>query len=177
MNNKRSDKLQAGAGMVEYALVLVLVAVGTIVILGLAGVGAQRLYGIVGGVLGAKKSESSGSIHGQVINITSANCYVIAVGSSYDGGLYAATGFTGYFLRVDTNVPLDQLNTAGTEQTLMMSVYAAQTTMVTPPGISNITFRMDSAHYPDASLCPRAAVVQSLQGSIAISPVEVDRIP
>src|SRR5258708_6355604 len=82
------SKLREGAGMVEYALVLVLVAVATMLILSLTGVGIQRIYGIVGGMLGVNnKSKSVGGTTGQLINITGASCYMIAVGSSYAGAL------------------------------------------------------------------------------------------
>jgi Flp pilus assembly pilin Flp len=177
MKTKRGRKLQTGAGLVEYALILVLVAVGAITILSLAGVGVQRLYGVVGGAMGLKKDANDGAIQGQVINITGANCLIIAVGSAYDGGIYAATGSTTFVLKVDTNVDLTQLNTAGTENTLMMDEDTVASNPVPPPALSNLVFKLDSVPYPDASACPSTAIVQSVQGSIAVSPVEVDQIP
>ncbi len=156
--------------MVEYALVLVLVALGSIVILGLAGVGVQRLYGVVSGVMGARRQAGDGAISGQVINITGASCYVYA-----PSGVFPS-GYIGYFLKVETNIPLDQLNTAGTEQTLMLSVNnnPDQTTIVAPPGTSHITFEGSVPNSADSSLCPRVAIVQSIQGSIAVRPVDIE---
>ena len=166
----RLRKPQTGAGFVEYALALALVALVSIVILGLAGVGVQRLYGVAGGSLGARK-QASGEIAGQYINITGATCYVVAVGSSYAGGVYAGSGHTGYVLKFDSNVPVAQLNTAGTEQILMLILDASQSDPVFP---GHFTYTADFAASPDASLCPRAAVVQSVQGSIAVAPVEIE---
>src|SRR5689334_10219837 len=119
-----------GAGLIEYALILMLVAVSAIFVLSLVGLGVQRLFGLTTAVLGTKANATGA----EVIHINGANCYVIAKGSSYAGGIYAATGYTGYFLKVDSNVPLDQMNSAGTELTVMMNIFTPQTTIVPPPG-------------------------------------------
>jgi Flp pilus assembly pilin Flp len=160
---------QQGQGLIEYALILALVAVAAIVILGAVGVAVQRVIGLTAGALGAHKNSQVA----QVINITAADCFVIDVGSSYMGGAFAANGYTGLFIKVDTNVPLDQLNMAGTESMLKMPLFEDQSTIVPPPGISHYTFRIDLATYTDATRCPHSSVVQSLQGAIAVSPVEV----
>ena len=160
----------------EYALILVLIAVGAILILSLTGIAIQRLYGVVGGAMGVKK-QANGEIQGQIINITGATCLVVAVGSSYNSSAFFDTGYTAYFLKVDTNVPLDQLNTAGSENTLMLNVFTSESTPIAPPAVSSVTFTMDGVTRPDASICPKSAVVQSIQGSIAVSPVEIVQVP
>jgi Flp pilus assembly pilin Flp len=173
MNKHTLIRSQSGQGLAEYALIIFIVAISAIVILSLLGVAVQRVYGLITASLGGK-AEASGA---EIIHITGADCYVIAKGSSYAGGVYAATGHTGYFLKVDTNVPLEQLNTAGTERDLMMSVFPALTTIVPPPAISHITFEKDIAPYADSGLCPRSSVVQSFKGAIAVSSINVVTIP
>src|SRR5260221_5700259 len=126
-------KLRRGAGLVEYALVLALIALGTIVILGLSGVSIQRIYGIVGGFLGVKQTTGVGGTSGQVLNIASGDCLVVPVGSCYGAidplnpcppnpGPYTGSGHTGYYLKINTNVAVDQLNAVGTESTLIGAI-------------------------------------------------------
>src|SRR5258708_8820024 len=66
MNKRHAGLGSQGAGLVEYALVITLVALVAVIVLGLAGVGVQRLYGVAGGMLGARKQASDGAIAGQV---------------------------------------------------------------------------------------------------------------
>jgi Flp pilus assembly pilin Flp len=173
MNKRTFTRTQSGQGLVEYALILAIVAIGAILILKLLGLAVERIFGITTASLGGK-AQSAGA---EIINITGADCYVISVGSSYAGGAFAATGYTGYFLKVDTNVPFDQLYTAGTEQDPMMGIFSPQTEIVAPPAISHITFSKDIAPFADGGLCPRTSVVQSLRGAIAVGPVNVMVIP
>src|SRR5262245_2602949 len=52
---RKLRRRSSGQGLVEYALILVLVAIVVIVVVGLAGLAVQRVYGVVAAVLGAKK--------------------------------------------------------------------------------------------------------------------------
>lgn len=62
-NLKRSRN---GQGLVEYAIVISLVAIVSIVILGLLGLAVSRSYGLIAGALGAKKEIGSAAVQNHV---------------------------------------------------------------------------------------------------------------
>src|SRR5438046_752356 len=95
---------QAGQGLVEYALVLVLVAVVCIAIMFATGLSIQRVYGLIAGALGTKHDAD---YQGEQIAIDLAICYLVPEG--YPGH---ATGLTSVRIDGHTNVPIDQLTLA-----------------------------------------------------------------
>ena len=56
-------RTQSGQSLVEYALLLALVATVAIVVLFGIGLSVQRVYGLIAGVLGAKHDSTGGRAH------------------------------------------------------------------------------------------------------------------
>src|SRR5258708_10589155 len=76
MNKRHAGLGSQGAGLVEYALVITLVALVAVIVLGLAGVGVQLLYGVGWGVIGGREKSSGGGISGQGFKHKRSNWYV-----------------------------------------------------------------------------------------------------
>src|SRR5690349_18357556 len=90
MHNRRHQHPEQGQGLVEYALIVVLVAILVVGAGYLIGLAAQRIYGIVAGALGASHKTTGA----RVIEITTAEC--IADPHQGDSGLTGlwVTGIT-----------------------------------------------------------------------------------
>src|SRR5258708_32696339 len=85
MSGKRIRKLQQGQGLVEYGLILVLVALVVIVAAFLVGQATQRIYGIILGSTGGKADS------GNNLQIVAAWCIVdsgLTGTGPYQTGLY-----------------------------------------------------------------------------------------
>src|ERR1700694_590290 len=63
MNGKRLRKSQSGQGLVEYALILVLVALAVIVAAFLVGQATTRIFGVVLGATGGKADTGATQIY------------------------------------------------------------------------------------------------------------------
>src|SRR5258706_16484837 len=161
MKLARDRNRENGQGLVEYALILALVAVVVIVVAFVLGQAVQHLYGIVGGALGAKYNTS-----GQhAIEITGAQC--IAVQSTHQTGLWVV-GFT--------NEDLTSL-TGSTEQAVGTGLQNLPSPL-DPNGPNGFKFHpLLSQTAADLSLCPRSVVIQSTNGAIALSPVSAEMVP
>src|SRR5690349_15579643 len=93
MNRRRLHRREHAQSLVEYALILVLVAVVAIVVIGLAGLAIQRVMGVAAGALGAKHDTT------HVLEVTEATCLVRTHASEgYPDGL---TGVQMYGLRTE----------------------------------------------------------------------------
>src|SRR5579859_8198456 len=62
MDKKQLRRLQSGQGLVEYAVVIVLIVFVVIVAATAIGLVAQRMYGIIAGAAGAKHSTNTAAI-------------------------------------------------------------------------------------------------------------------
>jgi len=167
MNGKRIRKLQQGQGLVEYGLILVLVALVVIVAAFLVGQATQRIYGIVLGSTGGK-ADSGGNLQ-----IVGAWCVANFTQDPPETGLIVI-GITS-----ETNV--DTSTTPPTYPTL----YASTDTQATEVGDSGLRHvdvfdpaSVDSSLYPsgitptfqftpvlsdttaDTSLCPTSVTIQ-----------------
>jgi pilus assembly protein Flp/PilA len=149
-----------GQGLVEYALILALVAVVAIAVLGLIGFGIQRVYGLIGAAMGAEH-DTSGAV---VLQITTAQC--VAVQSS---------GLTGLWVVGVTNVPVSEL-VGSTEMGIGTGMGGAPSP-VTSNGPGTFRFNPLLANSADLTVCPRAVVVQSSDGAITLAPVEAVLVP
>src|SRR5258708_22800830 len=94
---------QAGQGLVEYALVLVLVAVVCIAIIFATGLSVQRVYGLVAGALGTRHNTED--FNGERIVIDQAVCYLVPPG--YEGP--GTPGMTNVTIHGLTHLPLEHL--------------------------------------------------------------------
>jgi len=145
-------RTQSGQSLVEYALLLALVATVAIVVLFGIGLSVQRVYGLIAGVLGAKH-DSAGGAH--TIVIDTALCVSVA-----------ATGKTGLWVTGSTSDPLSSL-TGSTEHGGQGPV---------SPDAAGFVYNPQIASTADVSQCPKAVVIQSQSGAIAITPLTVVRM-
>jgi len=143
-----------GQSLVEYALLIGLVALVVIVVIGTVGLGVQRIYGLIAGVLGARH-DSSGGTH-QVI-ITRAECSVVQTGT-------LGAGQTGIWIEGTASDPLENIS-GSTDSGGIGSVSAYGGGFVFNPLISSTT--------ANPLICPKAIVIQSTSGGIAIAPLQV----
>ncbi len=152
MKLARARNRENGQGLVEYALILALVAIVVIVVAFVLG---------QAGALGAKYNTS-----GQhAIEITGAQC--IAVQSTHQTGLWVV-GFT--------NEDLTAL-TGSTEQAVGTGLQNLPSPL-DPNGPNGFKFHpLLSQTTADLSLCPRSVVIQSTNGAIALSPVSAEMVP
>ncbi len=147
--SSRTRRGRSGQSLVEYALLLALVAVVAATILFGIGLSVQRVYGVIAAVLGAKHDTTGSS---NTIVIDTALCVSVA-----------ATGKTGLWVTGTTNEPLANL-IASTERVGQGPVSAGGSGFVYNPEIASVA---------DTNLCPKAVVVQSRTGAIAITPLTV----
>lgn len=152
MHTRKLGKPSSGQGLVEYALLLGLVAVVAIVAIGLVSVAVQRNYGIVGAVLGAKKEQP-----GVLSFIYFPRC-----------GHIPGQG-TGLYAEIITNVPMSDLTVSTDTGFITMLTPMAGGYKIQP----NFTQYQD---INDLSLCPHGLVVQTSQaygGATALYPVMI----
>lgn len=155
---RHSRRRERGQGMVEYALVLVLVAVVAIVALSALGNATQRVYGVIGGVLGAKYNTTGD----RAIEIATAQCIAV----SYPD---PKNNLTGLWVVGNTNISVAEL-TGSTDQAVGTGI-GGGAAPVEANGPNGFTFNPLLAYSADPSVCPKAVVIQALDGSVAISPV------
>jgi len=142
---KRNVK-RSGQGLVEYAIIIGLVAVVCVIILGLFGLAATRNYGIVAGALGAKKEIDTETHYIRFQSDTNfPQC-----GISH-GQLYFRTHF---FSDISDPNEIKEL-TVATDNGLIPTIDPIPSP---PPGIGNYEIRMFLA--PGAT-CPRSLVIQT----------------
>jgi pilus assembly protein Flp/PilA len=154
MERKQTRKHERGQGLVEYALILVLVAIVVIVVTSLMGQGVQRIFGLITGALGEKHNASGG----ETITIEYAECYV-HTGSNPRTGLWIVG---------TTDVPLNEL----TGSTNLAYDGPISTNPLEGGASGTFTYNPElKAGVGDESLCPRSVVIQSKRGAIAVSPV------
>jgi Flp pilus assembly pilin Flp len=155
MKTQQLRKNTKGQGLVEYALILSLVALVTIVVTFLLGQAAQRVYGVTAGALGAKYNASGA----ETITITSAQC--IAEQSS---------NRTGMWVLFESNVnPGDLI--AGTDK--IVDGMIANGAAINSHGAGYTYNPLLSDSSADTGLCPKAVTIQTKSGAIAVAPVEV----
>lgn len=168
-----------GQGLVEYALIIVLVALVVVIAASVLGVGLQRVYGIAVAGLGTKK-DHEGSTY---IRIERSECWgqIIEVREAGSGTLLNTYYLTGLFVSGTTNVPLSELD--GSTDRFMDTPVDGTKFVFTPnadesgveiPG-SFVFNPLISGTVSDATMCPRAVVIQRRDGSaIAVAPVKVN---
>jgi hypothetical protein len=155
-----------GQGLVEYAIVISLVAVVSIVILGLVGLAVSRSYGLIAGVLGAKKEIGSG---------TTAN-HVYFDGDTPQCGMAAGT----LMFRADffSDIPW---NSGDINNVLTMATDNGLTPVITqnttiPPGQESVfgNFHLNINPIPPGASCPNSIIIQtpkSMGGQTLVYPV------
>ncbi len=156
MKNRRPRTRQRGQGLVEYALIMVLVAVVVIIALTLLSHALQRSYGIVAAVLGAKR-DSAGS---HTIQILTSLCVAVP-----------QTHLTGLWVIGTTDEDVTNL-TGSTDQAVGTGIGGAASP-VESNGPSSFKFHpLLSADVADLSLCPKGVVIQAADGTLALAPVQ-----
>jgi Flp pilus assembly pilin Flp len=147
-----------GQGLVEYALILVLVALVVISVTFLVGLATQRVYGIVVGALGV--SHNSGPK--LIIDSPGARCYLQA-------------GTTNIYLTGSTTEQFSDLTYSSNLTYNSGSGGGSTPIRPTVNGTSSGAFWIGYQLAPvlDRGLCPTSVVIQSTSGVIVISPVKV----
>jgi pilus assembly protein Flp/PilA len=155
MKPRRHRTQESGQGLVEYALILVLVAVVVVVAALLLGQAVQRVYGIIGGTLGVKYN----TVGVHAIEITTAECIALT-----------SQNLTGLWVIGTTNEDVANL-TGSTDQAVGtgMGGLASPVEANGPNGFKFHPLLLDNA--ADLSVCPKSVVIQAKDGAIAISPV------
>ncbi len=156
-----------GQGLAEYALIIALAALVTIIAIGLVSLAVQRGFGVVGGALGAKKGQGEGGGQTLVIDTDQLpRCGYLP--SQNSTGLYAQ-----FYSSVDPSQVL-----VSTDTGIMGSVdHAAgsETETCSPSSpclLAVIQMLKINAH--DDSVCPHSIVVQTTTpgGPTVLYPVE-----
>ncbi len=144
-----------GQGLVEYALILALVALVVIVAAFLLGRATQRVYGVIGGAMGAKYN----SVGQHALEITTAEC--IAVQSPPETGLWVV-GLT--------NEDVANL-TGSTNLAVGTGIGGALSPVETngPGGFKFHPLLLETS--ADLGICPTSVVIQVKDGTIAVSPI------
>lgn len=154
----------AGQGLVEYALILVLVAIVVVGAASLMGLAAQRVYGVIAASLGAKHDTNAD----HTLTITTALCIA-----------KQAQNLTGLWVVGDTSEDVSNL-TGSTESAVgtgMGGAVSPVEAMGTSGGLTSYKFHPLLANVADLSVCPKAVVIQSSSGAIAVAPVTAELHP
>lgn len=154
MRTRRLGRAASGQGMVEYALVLVLVAVVAISVIGLTGLAIARNYGVLAGVFGAKR-EVTGVV---TFNVLPQCGYVVGQG-------------TGFYTEISTNIP--------NKEDLTVSADIGFFGVVESIGGG---FKISQQFTPanDKSVCPHSIVIQTSEaygGTTIVYPVLIQDWP
>ncbi len=158
MSKKSRRNREHGQGLVEYALILALVAVVVIAVAFVLGAAVQRVYGIIAGALGAQYN----TVGDHAIEITTAQC--IAVQSSNQTGLWVVG---------NTNEDVANL-TGSTEQAVGTGIGGLPSPVHKDDNNTPNIFvfsPMLTENAADLSVCPKSVVIQGKDGAIAVSPV------
>ena len=147
-----------GQSLVEYAIILALVAIVAIVALYFLGLGVERLIGVIDGALGTHFDDKPSSQH--YIDISTAECDASV--SQNKTGLWVvgdAAGFT----------DLSQL-TGSTNLAVGTGLNGAQFPL--QGSLQNFQYNpLLSPNSTDLSVCPSAVVIQAVDGTESVSPV------
>lgn len=179
-SRKRTPRGVRGQGLVEYALIVVLVAIVAIPILYLGGLAVQRIFGLVNGGLGETVAASGSG--GGTINITESFC--TALEATEDAGGNPAPPVVGLSIYGVSNRPPSQL-TASTENSY--NVWSAIDTdnpalvgdviEILPTTYNGNNFVVNAIFYIGTDWqtahgrCPKVIVVEDRKGAIAAAPI------
>jgi Flp pilus assembly pilin Flp len=162
-------KAPSGQGLVEYALILVLVALIAIPIVYLIGLGVSRVYGVVGGALGFVHND-----HRQHYIDISQPALCIASTSQ---------NLTGLWVTGDTDETLSNL-TGSTNLAVGTGLngapFAIQSNSVpsgAPGGAVGFKFNPLLANGVSLAVCPVSVVIQAQDGTEAFAPVTAQTGP
>lgn len=140
---KKLRKLEHGQGLVDYALIIALVALIAIVGLGLIALAASHGYGIVGGVLGVRKDVQS-TVNNIYFDTNPPQC------GTWNGGRQL-------YMQFFSDVPIPDLS-ATTEDSSMTLAISTNGNATPGSGTGNLLIS-----YPlqAGQSCPHAVVIQS----------------
>jgi pilus assembly protein Flp/PilA len=155
MNSKHRGSRESGQGLVEYALILALVAVVVVAVASLLGPALQRVYGVITASLGSKYDTVAPH---HAIKIEKAQC--IALQSANLTGLWVV-GYTDQ----------DVANLTGSTERAVGTGLDGLASPVEDNGDGGFKFHPLLVYSADLSVCPKAVVIQALDGAIAVAPV------
>ena len=164
---QRGKHAQKGQGLVEYAIILCLVAIVSIVVLALVSGAVSRNFGVIGGALGAKKNAANAAS---------------ATGAGVTNTIYIDTSYV-------ITCEVDQSSTIGTyvrvqfyassDISLTDIAYSLDSTLVqagaNTTGSSPYLAKALVKNVANAALCPKTVVITAKK-AIAIMPVTATQI-
>jgi Flp pilus assembly pilin Flp len=159
-------KLRKAQGLVEYALILALVALVAIGILFLVGGGVQKVYAMITAGLGAaiNKTDTAPTGSGDYIYISHAECWVVT-GSHTQTGLWV-TGWT--------SSSIDPSSVAFYTDNGLQSTINVNPAVGSENFAANPDLGASLGGVADESLCPHTIVVQHFKpNAIAASPITI----
>ncbi len=149
---------QRGQGLPEYAFLIALVAIVAAIALGIVGLAASRLYGILGGAIGAKNS-----------GVTVGSDFIYFDPSQLPRcGAYSGTVQLYGQLWVNPGLPVSEIQIS-TDQSFAISLNPNST-----PNLYNIQQTISTG--TDNSVCPHSIVVQTSKafgGNTLFFPIEI----
>lgn len=157
MDRNRTRKSQRGQALVEYTLILALVALVVIIAAFGIGLATQRIFGVVLGATGGKVNS------GAALTIVSATCTLDTLSNN--------TGLTiqGPTTEVDPNALSASYGSAGLGQ----GIYSGTFSIISQAFNYNVVL----TNKADASFCPTSVTVQDAHGAISVSQVVVQSVP
>ena len=155
----RRKRFEQGQSLAEYALAITLVAVVVIAIAFAVGLGAERIFGIVGGAFGLHHDDNRQNF----IDITEADC---------DASL--SQGLTGLYVIGTTSEQGSDL-TGSTNLAVGTGIDGAPFYISGGPGA--FSFNPLLAYKSTLDVCPQLVVIQAKDGTEAFAPVKAQVIP
>ena len=167
----RLRRAAKGQGLVEYATIIALVALVSIVILSAVGLATSRNYAVVASVVGGKKNPT-GSVTGLTNTISvetsspKVTCNIASPTSGWCGAhTCGAKGSTFVTLQLYASPDIQQ-------QDIAYSVNSAYIPSTTTGSAASFQATVPIANTADAAYCPNGIVVTAKK-AITIAPVQV----
>jgi Flp pilus assembly pilin Flp len=168
LKRTRTRRGARGQGLVEYALIFVLVSIVVIVAAAAIGTAVQRIYAIVAGGLGAQRQIVSGQDN---IDINEGAQFCVLVPPNPAENFPGATvlNFAG-----SNQIPITEL-TLSTDTGLFFAGGGQSDPFRPDPGNPGAGWQVYYivANKADAGVCPRTVVIQSQHKDLAIATVNI----
>jgi len=148
-----------GQSLAEYALIIGSVAVVVIVVAFAIGLGAERIFGVIGGAFGAHHDA-----HGEhFITIDSAQCFASK-----------SQNLTGLWVTGSTDEDLTKLSGSTNLSTTGLNGVPF---IISDNGAGGYKFNPLLAYSVNLDVCPQSVVIQGTDGTEAFAPVTSQVIP
>ena len=155
----RQRRSNNGQSLAEYALIIASVALIVIVVAFAIGLGAERIFGIIGGAFGAHHDDH----RAHFITIDTAQCFASK-----------SQNLTGLWVTGSTDEDLSKLN--GSTNLSTTGLNGVPFT-ISDNGVGGYKFNPLLAYSVNLDVCPQSVVIQAADGTEAFSSVTSQVIP